>query len=78
MIILSGGIRDNKALNDVIIFYTYSNQWCPSAPMVRGRYHHACVVVNGNVYVLGESSMCTYYAFRRNYLTIKQIEIKYF
>ena len=51
----AGGVRDNKALSDVIIFYIYMNQWCRSSPLVHGRYHHACAVVDRSVFVVGES-----------------------
>ena len=51
---LTGGIRDNKPVSDVFIYYPYSNKWCPANPLNQQRYHHACVLVNNNIYVIGE------------------------
>ncbi|XP_039248327.1 kelch-like protein 24 isoform X2 [Styela clava] len=54
-IYITGGTLDNKAVNDVRIFYTYLNKWCNVAPMLQARYHHSAVVVNEQVYAVGGS-----------------------
>ncbi|XP_076802565.1 kelch-like protein 29 [Clavelina lepadiformis] len=59
-IYLTGGTVRNRAVSDVMTYYTYLNKWCPQSNMLTARYHHTCCCESGMIYAVGgtDGSRC--------------------